>query len=625
MPGAFTGIGNETTITEQNSNVIETQKELTVQQAPKEETKPSSIPVILPRTTLTPSTSKPNVSRVTIHDVTQGEEEPDTTLKYHPLSGVTFRQPRNPATEKAPENQLTFDEGDAGSTDTSTRTSPREGYTGAMAPYDHYGYLDHPQPVRPIETRHIAPTPYPTSVIRNPRPLDYDNQHQTGGEMERVVTTATTHITNEVFQRTLPLSQIQSGTNENTILLGRLHNQSERIISNLNYTHDAVLNNNCHIDNLQDQVNDLPQTIERAQEERHGILIGFLQDLRREIIEMKSEVTQLKKGKGRESDLGSEAESLDFQGQPQSSRRVPQQEEEEAEPPRRGNASRTLTEPDDIPKGAKLKKPEPYSGKRGVESESFLMGMELYFEEYPTAFDDNRKIKATLMNMGEGEPSKWASPILHKYLKHQEHPWLESWEAFKEAFLINFGDPMKCENAVKALYRLQQERSVQVYASQFRSLKEDVDWEEKALTDVFIEGLKSEVKMEIRKQKISNPDIENYPLEKLIEIAIRTDDYLWNSRTDQKSNGHKTYSTYRTSDKPTFKKFGEQHTQNRIRFTDQRSCYVCGSKGHNSYDCPQKKKDFNRNAKPTPVTGKIGKIQEDVWEEVEDYVNESEK
>ena len=52
---------------------------------------------------------------------------------------------------------------------------------------------------------------------------------------------------------------------------------------------------------------------------------------------------------------------------------------------------------------------------------------------------------------------------------------------------------------------------------------------------------------------------------------------------------------------------------------------MCGSKGHNSYDCPQKKKDFNRNAKPTPVTGKIGKIQEDVWEEVEDYVNESEK
>ena len=204
MPGEFTGIGNDTTITEQNSNVTQTQTQLTVQQDLSEVIQPSSVPAVLPSTKLIPSTSKPTFSSVTIQD----EEEADTTLKYHSLIGGKTRQQRSTSRKrKTPGDQDQFD--DASSIASSARTSPTgEGYSRAMAPYDCYGYLDHPQPVKPIEMRQLAPTPYPTSVVRNQGLLDYDDQSQRKGEMEQVVATAATHITNEVFQRTLPLSQI---------------------------------------------------------------------------------------------------------------------------------------------------------------------------------------------------------------------------------------------------------------------------------------------------------------------------------------------------------------------------------------------------------------------------------
>jgi hypothetical protein len=66
-----------------------------------------------------------------------------------------------------------------------------------------------------------------------------------------------------------------------------------------------------------------------------------------------------------------------------------------------------------IPKEVRVKKPEPFSGKKGREAENFIMRMEVYFNDYePGTFSDNRKITTTLINMSPGESMNWSDPIL---------------------------------------------------------------------------------------------------------------------------------------------------------------------------------------------------------------------
>jgi acetolactate synthase small subunit len=58
-----------------------------------------------------------------------------------------------------------------------------------------------------------------------------------------------------------------------------------------------------------------------------------------------------------------------------------------------------------LPKSAKMKIPEAYKGKRGPESDTFLMKMEIYFKDHEGLFDDRKKIISTLTNIAEGEGS----------------------------------------------------------------------------------------------------------------------------------------------------------------------------------------------------------------------------
>ncbi|QRW09555.1 Retroviral aspartyl protease [Ceratobasidium sp. AG-Ba] len=110
-------------------------------------------------------------------------------------------------------------------------------------------------------------------------------------------------------------------------------------------------------------------------------------------------------------------------------------------PPSRGNTPPPRTPKphrkeggtkDEIPKGARAKKPEAFNGKR-QEAEIFLMKMEIYFNDYGTAFDNNRKMATFLTNMGEGEAAKWAKPLLRKILD-ENHTNTCKLERFEECF-----------------------------------------------------------------------------------------------------------------------------------------------------------------------------------------------
>ncbi|QRW12207.1 Retrotransposon gag protein [Ceratobasidium sp. AG-Ba] len=194
---------------------------------------------------------------------------------------------------------------------------------------------------------------------------------------------------------------------------------------------------------------------------------------------------------------------------------------------------------DEIPKGARAKKPEAFNGKRGQEAEIFLMKMEIYFNDYGTAFDNNRKMATFLTNMGEGEAAKWAKPLLRKILDEEPHEYLANWNALKNAFLLAFSDPMKKERAIQNIHKLQQTGSAQHYVTAFRTLMQELDWDEHAFIDVFKKGLKNNVQQELLKATITQ-DTSTFSLEKWMEVSIRIDDLLFTGRSlrDNSSSGN---------------------------------------------------------------------------------------
>jgi hypothetical protein len=255
-----------------------------------------------------------------------------------------------------------------------------------------------------------------------------------------------------------------------------------------------------------------------------------------------------------------------------------------------------------IPKEVRVKKPDPFSGKKGREAENFIIRMEVFFNDYePGTFSDNRKITTALTNMGPGEGANWSDPILRSVSSQSAHAYTTDWNTFKEAFLMNFADPIKKEKAIRDLGKLTQTKSAQSYASQFRVLSQEVSWDQAAMIDKFKEGLKPDVQMEMMKMTMLMPAValQALTLENWIELAIRTDDVIFSSRSfNPKANIPSTSSHRPNVPTSTSKPFaprapqGKGKTQN-VKVPDEEKqrrrkeslCIKCGKPGHNMNEC----------------------------------------
>ena len=86
----------------------------------------------------------------------------------------------------------------------------------------------------------------------------------------------------------------------------------------------------------------------------------------------------------------------------------------------------------------------------------------------------------------------------------QWYQWFEkkqtdvSWEDFTQALCVRFG-PSDYENFDEALAKLRQMGSVREYQTQFERLASRVEkWPEHALIESYIEGLKDEIRSEVK-------------------------------------------------------------------------------------------------------------------------------
>ncbi|QRV92876.1 Retrotransposon gag protein [Ceratobasidium sp. AG-Ba] len=288
-----------------------------------------------------------------------------------------------------------------------------------------------------------------------------------------------------------------------------------------------------------------------------------------------------------------------------------------SEPPSRGHTphprtpkkpKQTENAPEDIPKGARAKKPEAFSGKRGQEAEIFLMKMEIYFNDYGAAFNDSRKMATFLTNMGEGEASKWAKPLMRKILDQEPHEYLTNWISLKNAFLLAFSDPMKKERAIQNIHKLQQNGSAQSYVTAFRTLMQELDWDEHAFIDVFKKGLKHNVQQELLKATITQ-DTSAFSLEKWMEVAIRIDDLLFTGRNlNSNPNSNQGNRDNKTQNRTTQAKARRVPLEIIRERRNNNQCLKCGYKGHMIKDC--KAKEWYHGKREDHVKGKEAKIEE---------------
>ncbi|QRV85432.1 Transposon Tf2-1 polyprotein [Ceratobasidium sp. AG-Ba] len=221
--------------------------------------------------------------------------------------------------------------------------------------------------------------------------------------------------------------------------------------------------------------------------------------------------------------------------------RFGKQKESVPEPERPSFLNQTTTAGTMIPNEAQTKKPDPFNGKKGKEAEIFFMEMEIYFNDYEEGtFDYQRKITNVLMNMASSDATNWAQPFLHKLSSNVKHPTLKSWTTFKKSFLEDFSDPVKKDKAIRELSKITQTKSAQVYVTQFRTLQQEVDWDEEALMDRFKEGLKPEVRKELLQIAMLMEE-EKLGLGALYKVACKFDDMIYaNQKLNQPNTGSVT-------------------------------------------------------------------------------------
>ncbi|QRV96343.1 Retrotransposon gag protein [Ceratobasidium sp. AG-Ba] len=226
------------------------------------------------------------------------------------------------------------------------------------------------------------------------------------------------------------------------------------------------------------------------------------------------------------------------------------------------------------------------------------MKMEIYFNDYGTAFQDSRKMATFLTNMGEGEASKWAKPLLRKILDQEPH----------DAFLLAFSDPMKKERAIQNIHKLQQTGSAQNYVTSFRTLMQELDWDEHAFIDVFKKGLKHNVQQELLKATITQ-DTSTFSLEKWMEVAIRIDNLLFTGRNlNSNSNSNQGNQDNRSQNRTTQAKAGRVPLEIIRERCNNGKCLKCGHKGHMIKD--YKSKEWYHGKREEHVKGKEAKIEE---------------
>ena len=130
----------------------------------------------------------------------------------------------------------------------------------------------------------------------------------------------------------------------------------------------------------------------------------------------------------------------------------------------------------------------------------------------------------------------WVEPILREKDAVPQEDWsdrttkvLGSYKEFRKALNQVFGETDERKIAADKLQKLYQVRSVTEYITNFQTITSSLDWDEEALEDKFMQGLKPQIQDAL----IYFPK-EPETLEELLERAQKIDRNWWRNQEEKK-------------------------------------------------------------------------------------------
>lgn len=304
--------------------------------------------------------------------------------------------------------------------------------------------------------------------------------------------------------------------------------------------------------------------------------------------------------------------------------------------------AKTLQQPKDAPAApSKVREPDQFDGQEPRKLRTFLMQLELNFNDRPTVFRQDRTKVNYALSYLKGTALEWFEPGLFGPGGRLEPLWLSDWPTFVDQLKTNFGPHDPTGEAEAELERLHMKETHRItkYNVDFARLAAQCEWGEAALRYQYYRGLPARIKDEI--SRVGKPtllsglrklaqDIDGRYHERRSEISRETpkpakpdsskpaseQQNKPASSTSQKSSDKKPdHSERAASNKSTnarppapasrspelqgkLGKDGKLTQEERQRRFDNKLCMFCGGTGHIAKDCNKK------NAKARSATTK---------------------
>lgn len=235
--------------------------------------------------------------------------------------------------------------------------------------------------------------------------------------------------------------------------------------------------------------------------------------------------------------------------------------------------------------------PEKFSGKV-EEFPAFLAQCKLFIELRDRDFTSDKAKVSFIISLLKGQAAKWATPLLVA-----PSPLLTDYQGFLQHLQTAFDNPVRASTANRRIRALKQGKgSVALYSTEFQLLAQDLDWNEAALRDQFMEGLSDEVQDELAR-------VECPPtLQGVITLCLRIDgrlDSRRHTRNQRMPPSPRQPAQVGPPPAPSGRPDNSEPMQlgaARPRLTPEEKarrrglnlCLYCGGVGHFSATCPAK-------------------------------------
>lgn len=269
----------------------------------------------------------------------------------------------------------------------------------------------------------------------------------------------------------------------------------------------------------------------------------------------------------------------------------------------RGPQDRAESEPIVVKdsKGISAKAPESFEGKDPSELKKFLRACRVNFLCNPHKFRNDRIKVLYAGSYLSGVAGDWFDPYTNT--NDSSGTLLEDWNLFEEEITSMFGDSnleATAEYEMEKL-RMKDHHNVGTYITKFRTIAQDLDWDDNALRSAFRRGLPTRV--------LDAMSIMDVPrtLAGVQEAAKKVDDRHW-----ERERERKLYSrgTKNDSDSTNKKSSSKSSPKSSRRNSDNKS----SSSNHNKQSDSSKNTKFTSKKKDPSITKLLnddGKLKAD--------------